>query len=370
MSKRKSQRRTKFGSVAVIERGDYVRIRWRENKKTIERSKTDWTEACNFARQVKAQLTKGGVGSPEGTFAGVADAAMRRGHFQSWGDEAYENLRSILRIHIIPVLGSKKARMVLDTDCQALLTKLYVDGFSKHTVAKAKKVFGYIGKYGVKHGVWVHGQEPTHDLKMPRSKFESTDVQLAPVPLSRIPVDEQVIKFVTVAWEEEARYGFICDMARTCALRWSEIRGLVPESFDFEQRIVSVHQTRTPKAVKKTKTVAGVRHVVIAKEHIERIRAYVESQPAGQFLVQTDEGNTIASSNWSDVMKRLRKKSGYPMNMSLHSLRHYCGSKWRRDGKIVLEDISRMMGHANPSITQTLYLHSDPKYLDRVREVI
>ena len=370
MSKKKKQRRTRFGRVSVEERGKYVRIRWSENKKAIERSRTDWLDACNYARQIDSRLASGGTGSPEGTFGGVADAAMRRELFDSWGDEAYENLRSILRIHIIPTLGTKKARLVQQNDCQALLTKMYNEGYSKHTVSKMKKVFRYIGQYGVKHGVWMSGQEPTAGLRMPKSSKESTDVQLAPVAPARIPLATAAAAFVEAGWEEDPRYGFVCEMARACALRWSEIRGLTKECFDFEARLVSVYQSRTPKGIKATKTPSGVRLVVIPEEFVERIKAFVESRPDGSFLIETCNGNTISSSNWSNVMKRLRAKSGYPSHLALHSLRHYCGSKWRREGMVSLEDISRLMGHANPSITQTLYLHSDPGYLDRVRKVM
>jgi len=78
----------------------------------------------------------------------------------------------------------------------------------------------------------------------------------------------------------------------------------------------------------------------------------------------------MTNSNWGHVMEKMRETSCYPLNMALDSLRHYRGSKGRREGKISLEDISRMMGHANPSITQTLYLHSDPEYIERVKKVI
>ena len=369
MAKKKGPRKTRFGAVAVEERGKYVRVRWREKGRTIERSKTDWEEACNFARQVETRIASGGIGAPDGTFAGVADAAMRREAFPSWGDVAYENLRSILRIHIIPALGSKKARLVTEDDCNAVLAAIYNAGFSKHTVAKAKKVLGYIGKYGVKNGVWVPGQEPTSGLKMPNSKRESMNVQLAPIEPWRIPTDAQADALVDAAWKYSERYGFVVEMARTCALRWSEIRGLKPEHFDWEGRTVMVFQSRNTRDAKTTKTIAGQRRVIIREDRIDTLKAWVSTRPDGRFLVETEHGNPVSSSNWSNVMDRLRARSGYPQHMALHSLRHYCGSRWRREG-ISLEDVSKMMGHANVNITATLYLHSDPEYLDRVRKII
>ncbi len=374
MSKKKGSRKTSFGAVSVAERGSWVRIRWRENGKTVERSKSTWEEACTFARQVETRLASGGLGSPEGTFGGVADAAMRRENLPNYSDKAYDTLRSILRIHIMPSLGAKKARLVSTADCAAVLRTIFDAGYSKHTVAKARKILSKVGAHGVKHGVWTAGQEPTLDVPVPKSRTTDMNVQLAPVPLKSIPVESQVESLLAAAKAREqfdgGRAWFVIEMAQLCALRWSEIRALRKPNFDWEQRTVSVWTSRDSDEEKMTKTGAGVRRVVIPADSIPALRKWVESQPDGCFLVDTKNGTPISNGNWSTTFRKLRSASDYPLNMALHSLRHYRGSKWRREGKIALEDISRMMGHANSSITQTLYLHSDPEYIERVKKVI
>ncbi|MBM4225453.1 MAG: hypothetical protein FJ167_11900, partial [Gammaproteobacteria bacterium] len=142
-------------------------------------------------------------------------------------------------------------------------------------------------------------------------------------------------------------------------------------SFNWDERTVSVFTSRDrEEGEKMVKTRAGERRVVIPAESIPALKAWVDKRPDGGFLCDTSNGTPMTNSNWGHVMKKMRETSCYPLNMALHSLRHYRGSKWRREGKIPLEDISRMMGHANPSITQTLYLHSDPEYIERVKKVI
>jgi|GEM_PF-2645364 len=374
MATKKKPRKATFGSVKVTERGNYVRIRWREDKKNKELSSTNWEEACIQARELDSRIASGGLGSPEGTFGGLADAAMQRSLYSNWSDEAYENLRSILRIHIMPVLGSRKARLVTEADCQAILNSIYAAGYSKHTVAKAKRVFVNIGKLGVKRGVWLLGKEPSHDLKMPTSRVENMDVQLSPIELSRIPSEGQVRDLLTAAKKRKkfdgGRAWFIVMMAQLCGLRWSEIRGLAASSFDWDDRTVSVFGSVDAKGPKTTKTISSNRRVVLPAKEITAIRKWVEAQPIGGYLIRTASGRTMTNSNWGQTLKKLRKSSGFPQDMGLHSLRHYRGSKWRREGLIPLEDISRMLGHANPSTTQTLYLHSDPAYVERVKKVI
>jgi integrase len=374
MSKKKN-RKTSFGVVSVAERGTWVRIRWRENKKTVERSKRTWEEACAFARQVEARLASGGAGSPEGTFGGIADAAMSRENFPNYSDKAYGTLRSILRIHVMPTLGPKKARLVSGDDCASILRTLFEAEYSKHTISKARGVLVKVGAYGVKHGVWTAGQEPTLAVPMPKSRVRDMNVQLAPIPLNKIPLEAQVAGLLEAAQKRSVYDGgrawFICEMAQLCALRWSEIRALRKSSFNWDERTVSVFTSRDrEEGEKMVKTRAGERRVVIPAESIPALKAWVDKRPDGGFLCDTSNGTPMTNSNWGHVMKKMRETSCYPLNMALHSLRHYRGSKWRREGNIPLEDISRMMGHANPSITQTLYLHSDPEYIERVKKVI
>lgn len=374
MSKKKN-RKTSFGAVSVAERGTWVRIRWRENKKTVERSKRTWEDACAFARQVEARLASGGRGSPEGTFGGVADAATSRDKFPNYSDDAYNNLRSILRIHVMPTLGPKKARLVSSDDCALILRTLFDADYSKHTISKARTVLTKVGAYGVKHGVWTAGQEPTLAVPMPKSRVRDMNVQLAPIPPNKIPIGAQVESLLAAAKEREAfdegRAWFICEMAQLCALRWSEIRALRKTSFNWGERTVSVFTSREPREGEKmVKTRAGERRIVIPADSIPALKTWVDKRADGTFLCDTRNGTPMNNSNWGHVMKKLREESDYPLDMALHSLRHYRGSKWRREGKIPLEDISRMMGHANPSITQTLYLHSDPEYIERVKKVI
>ncbi|MFM7568396.1 MAG: tyrosine-type recombinase/integrase, partial [Betaproteobacteria bacterium] len=208
----------------------------------------------------------------------------------------------------------------------------------------------------------------------PKSRTVDMNVQLAPIDLKSIPLETQVDDLLKAAedrWEYDGgRAWFIVEMAQLCALRWSEIRALQWSSFDWKDRTVSVYSSRDKGGEKLTKTRAGNRRVVIPEDSIPKLKKWVESRPCKGFLVDTKNGTPMSNGNWSTTFRKLRSASDYPLNMALHSLRHYRGSKWRRDGKIPLEDISRLMGHANPSITQLLYLHSDPEYLDRVKKAI
>jgi integrase len=68
-------------------------------------------------------------------------------------------------------------------------------------------------------------------------------------------------------------------------------------------------------------------------------------------------------------MVRLRRAAKFPLHISTHDLRHFCGSHWMRLG-VPHADITKMLGHANVKITMTLYAHSDNQHLDRAKKII
>jgi integrase len=118
--------------------------------------------------------------------------------------------------------------------------------------------------------------------------------------------------------------------------------------------------------LKSPKTTSGKRVTVIAERSVEKLKEFLEGKPNGKFLMCTTTGNGIRRSNWSNVMKRLRKESGYPKHMTFHSLRHYCATRWCQLG-MLMPDISHILGHANTYITETLYLHGDSSSVERAK---
>jgi len=65
---------------------------------------------------------------------------MSRENFPNYSDKAYGTLRPILRIHVMPTLGPKKARLVSGDDCASILRTLFEAEYSKHTISKARGV--------------------------------------------------------------------------------------------------------------------------------------------------------------------------------------------------------------------------------------
>jgi len=197
------------------------------------------------------------------------------------------------------------------------------------------------------------------------------DIQLAPIPMEKIPLDSQVKALVDAAWAMDPRYGFAIELGAFSGMRWAEVLALKPSDIDLDTRTITVMKSRRECANgtfidKSPKTTSGKRNTVIAERSVKKLKTFIEGKPNDKFLVCTKTGNGIRRSNWSNIMKRLRTESGYPEHMTFHSLRHYCASGWCRIG-ISIPDISRMLGHANTHITETLYLHGDSDSVTRAK---
>jgi integrase len=369
-------RKTSFGRVTVTPSGPYFRIRWRQDGRARERSTTSFEEACRIAREVDAAIAVGGHASPDGSFAAVADAAMHRNRFPRYADESYDNLRSVLRIHIIPVLGSRQARSVRRQDCQEILDNLLLGkGMSKHTVGKVRAVLVHVGNYGVEQGVWTPAQNPATGIAIARgSSGEENDVQLGCIADEDIPSDEQVAALLEAAWADSPRNGFILEVAARSGLRWSEVMGLKASDFDFESRELWVKRARRERRngtfyLKAPKTKAGWRKTVIAAESVERLRSYVDRFDADDFLTLTREHTPLRRTNFTRPMTRYRAASGYPEHMSVHSLRHHFGTRAIRLG-VAIADVSSLLGHSSPLVTMGLYVHGDASSVTRAQAIL
>lgn len=375
-STKRGNKHATYGSVRLVERGRYVRIRWREDGKTIERSTKSWDAAESLAVEIHARLADGSQGSPEGSFAALVEQAMQRTNFASWSEESYAALECVAANHLIPALSDSPARLVKRDDLQAILNVLYDGGnnYSKHTVSKALKVLRKATELGVTTGVWTAAKNPGSGLKMPASTIESNDVQLGAIALDAIPTEEEVGRLIDAAWNDDPRYGFVVEIAARCGLRWSEILGLQAADFDLDNRSLTVVRSRRERlgntfTVSPTKTKNGVRSVVIPQSSVKRIRTFIGDRKGQCFLIETSSGRPITKSQWSNISVRLRRAAKFPLHISTHDLRHFCGSHWMRLG-VPHADITKMLGHANVKITMTLYAHSDSQHLDRAKKII
>ena len=65
---------------------------------------------------------------------------------------------------------------------------------------------------------------------------------------------------------------------------------------------------------------------------------------------------------WTNI----RKLTGIEKN--IHCFRHTCATLWLEKG-IPVAEVSRILGHSDPTITYSMYTHSIPDYNQKIIEM-
>ena len=93
-------------------------------------------------------------------------------------------------------------------------------------------------------------------------------------------------------------------------------------------------------------------------QYLSELKEYdIRHHIVSQYVSCTNAGTMNCSRNLQRSLDRLIKKTNITKRVTLHTLRHTFGSTLLRRG-VGIEVISKLMGHANISITYNKYIHS------------
>ena len=177
---------------------------------------------------------------------------------------------------------------------------------------------------------------------------------------------------------EPAAFGIIFDLFT--GLRIGELCGLRWENVDMDKRVFRVCETRnrlpnfddsirastSVKTVKSTKTDNSLRTVYMMSSLFEDFQYYHDVQMAimeenpgynreGYVFCQ-ENGEPYEPRTYQDLFKRCVRQAGIA-DANFHSLRHTFATRALEQGMDVVT-LSRLLGHANPSITLDKYGHA------------
>ena len=177
---------------------------------------------------------------------------------------------------------------------------------------------------------------------------------------------------------EPAAFGVIFDLFT--GLRLGELCGLRWQNVDMKQGTFLVCETRnrlpnhddsiaastTVKTVASTKTDHSRRTVYLLDELFQDLKYYKEIQDsiAAEYPGYNQEGYVFCQENgqpyeprtYQDLFKRCVRQAGIK-DANFHALRHTFATRSLEQGMDVVT-LSRLLGHANPSITMDKYGHA------------
>lgn len=226
----------------------------------------------------------------------------------------------------------------------------------------------------------IIGKNPCKDIVYPSVSC------IAVLPKKQISLsDIEIEKFKTSALEQykttgeyKSRDAFVLLLILNLGLRVNEAVALTWNDFDLNNNIVYINKTvqeglkrykdgiecdntkRYSRVKQAAKTDAGTRILKLNDSslyYISELKKYDERNGIkSQYLCCTRKGTVNNARNLQRSLDRIISRTDITSDISLHTLRHTFGSTLIRRG-IGVEVVSKLMGHANITITYTKYIH-------------
>ncbi|WP_225047867.1 site-specific integrase [Lacticaseibacillus kribbianus] len=155
------------------------------------------------------------------------------------------------------------------------------------------------------------------------------------------------------------REELIIYLAAVTGMRYAEVVGLTATDLDVENNLLIVNKTWDYKyhtGFRKTKTPSSVRKIPVDRRTLIAIQTYIDGHPQsdGQPIFLVNDRVPV-SAEINKTLTDLLASLGLP-RITFHGLRHTHASILLYQGISVLS-VSKRLGHANITTTQSTYLH-------------
>ena len=271
---------------------------------------------------------------------------------------SYDRYTSIVRVHLVPALGSVKLSALRLEHIQRCYSGLIDKGLAPATVRKVHAVLHSALKHGVR--MRLLARNPSDDASLPKIRRAEMTA------LSEVQVGE------LLRAAEGTSVAVPLLVLVTLGVRRGELLGLSWDDLDLEAGRLSVRRTLEESsggvALKEPKTVRGARSIALPEVTVEALREQHKVQSEMRLRVGPGfnhrelvfpgaDGEPWRPSTFAQACRRVFKRAG--LQCRLHDLRHTHATMLLRQGvhpKVVQE----RLGHANVGITLDTYSHVAP----------
>lgn len=289
----------------------------------------------------------------------------------------YEGYRHTVEAHILPALGPVPLNQITVTQVEAWLSELLQGGLGARSAQLALKRLRQALSLVVARPEWGLSANVARSVEMPRTSPRCIEA----------PSDADLrALFAAVRGE---RLEAVIAFTLMTGTRMEEVLGLQWKHVDLPRRVVRIQQ-RLNRTAGKLQVRDGVKMnsagsdqvpladelVPILEAHRARARAFRVSQgglwrgpsdPASGegFVFSNTLGTPLEPRNFRRWYRAMCLKAGLE-DRTFHQLRHDCASLLLHN-QVPLWQVSRILRHADPSITNKYYAHLAP---DLQREAV
>lgn len=270
--------------------------------------------------------------------------------------DSFASYSSVIKNHILPVLGPLQLKNIKPLHCQKILNNLA--GGSKEMIDKASYITSQILEDAVRNGLLI--ENPAKYLQKPKGTEESR----------RSITDAERKCVLKVA--EYHRAGTWIYLMLYAGLRPGEAAALTWNNVDLKNRVLKVEQNvKRDRSVGSPKTKNGYRKIPISDNLYNRL-SNIEHEPFGYVCTNTKGGrlNSTSMQRMWDYFKnemnivmgcKVHKGRALPPYWVADDLVPYCFRHTfctdLQDAGVPINVAKDLMGHSDISITAKIYTH-------------
>ncbi|HVZ33206.1 MAG TPA: tyrosine-type recombinase/integrase [Polyangiaceae bacterium] len=253
-----------------------------------------------------------------------------------------EEYKRSLELHVLPELGGMPLVNVRRADIITWRDKLSLGSLSHRTVNMVLGVLSSAFSYFVDRE-WVE-TNPCHGV----SRIEQKDAAI----YTWIQTREEITKLLV-----ECPKGIreIVTLAVGTGMRLDELVHLQWADIDLERRLIAVHRGRygTTKSGK-------ARYIPILNTLVPFLKDLALKRGGAKLVFSGEDGKPRSKPGVRFPFKQAARRAGLPEALRFHDLRHTFASHWVLDAGDIFR-LSKILGHANVTITQKVYAHLAPE---------
>ena len=274
-------------------------------------------------------------------------------------ERTLEHYRYHLDQHLLPAFGGRRIQSLTTDDCARLISSLRAKGLAPKTVAGALVPLGRVLALALRRG-YIHDNPVRRLDQSERPRIAGRE--------QRILTHEEIGKLLAACLP---RYRPLIATALYSGMRLSELLGLTWADVDLTEGVIRVRyqlsRARVGKPARRVrlKTKAAVRDVPLLPQLAALLKRHKLASPFSgdrDCVFATGIGTPLGYRNVARRgLTRAAKTAGIEQEgrrpLRVHDLRHTFASHLIVDLRLDIAQVSRVLGHARPSITLDTYTH-------------
>lgn len=256
-----------------------------------------------------------------------------------------DSYKSILRLHINPLLDKKNLGDINPRDIKNILKRIEIGGASGKTMSNVYQVMNTLFKQAV-YDEFIPNN-PVEKVQKPKHK--RPDIKI-------IPLDH----FTKIYKEADVEFKILLELVWSTGIRVGEVAGLKAIDIDDVQKGIHVRRaiarTSNGLIVKEPKTIYGKRFIPIPIGLIKILKKL--SHKNGEFLFPDHNRNMQDPTEISKKFSKLCKQIDFDYHF--HQIRH-THATMLADRGVQIKGIQERLGHHSAAFTIDTYTHKTAK---------